>query len=100
MFRYLGGEKVGGGFYVNRRTWEITVVNREGVLAGGLEDRYARIPALVALILAPLAGAAFAMFLPFVGIAMVLDLGARKLWRRVRMALPAGTRGAVTKPRG
>jgi hypothetical protein len=100
MFRYQGGEKVGGGFYVNRRTWAIAVINREGVLEGDATDRYARIPTLAALVLAPLAGAAFAMFLPFIGIAMVLDLGARKLWRRVRMALPAGVRGAVTKPRG
>jgi hypothetical protein len=39
------------------------------------------------------------MFLPFLGIAMVMDLGARKLWRRIRMVLPAGVR-AATKPRG
>jgi hypothetical protein len=99
MFPYHGGDAVPGGFYLNRRTWAIAVVNRGGVLSGGVEDCYAKIPTLAALILAPVAGAAFAMFLPFLGIAMVMDLGARKLWRRIRMALPAGAR-AATKPRG
>jgi hypothetical protein len=99
MFPYHGGDTVRGGFYLNRRTWAIAVVNREGVLAGGPEDCYAKIPTLAALIVAPVAGAAFAMFLPFIGIAMVLDLVARKAWRRLRMALPAAVR-AATRPRG
>jgi hypothetical protein len=100
MFRYHAGDKVGGGFYVNRRTWGIAVINRDGVLEGETGDRYAKIPALVALVLAPIAGGAFAMFLPFLGIAMVLDLVARKAWRRLRVALPAGLRRAEPKPRG
>jgi hypothetical protein len=100
MFRYHAGEKVAGGFYVNRRTWGIAVIDREGVLEGEAGDRYGRIPALVALVLAPIAGAAFAMFLPFLGIAMVLDLGARKMWRRLRVLLPVGARGAEPKMRG
>jgi hypothetical protein len=99
MFPYHGGDKVAGGFYLNRRTWAIAVVNREGVLAGGLEDEYAKIPTLLALVVAPLAGAAFAMFLPFIGIAMVLDLTARKTWRRLRAAFPVGAHRAETKPR-
>lgn len=83
MFTYQGGEKVEGGFYLNRRTFEVAVINREGVLEGGPGEAYARVPTLFVLALAPALGAAFAMFLPFIGIAMALDLGARKLWRRV-----------------
>jgi hypothetical protein len=71
-FGFGGGEHVKAGFYWNLREWAAAIVPREGgILAGGAEARYLRIPLPMLLFLAPLMGAAYAMFLPFIGFAMV-----------------------------
>jgi hypothetical protein len=71
-FRYAGGDVVKAGFYWNLREWEANIIPREGgVLKGAEEARYARVPLPVLLVVAPLMGAAYAMFLPFIGFAMV-----------------------------
>jgi hypothetical protein len=71
-FRFGGGEHVKAGFYWNLGEWEAAIIPREGgILNGGAEARYARIPLPVLLFLAPLMGATYAMFLPFIGFAMV-----------------------------
>lgn len=68
-----GGETVREGFYWNRREWEAQIVPREGgTLKGDATARFVRIPLLALLVLAPLMGAAYAMFLPFIGIALVV----------------------------
>lgn len=70
--RFAGGEQVKPGFYWNLREWEASVIPREGgVLKGAEEARYVRVPLPVLLFVAPLMGAAYAMFLPFIGFAMV-----------------------------
>jgi len=85
MFKYNGGHTAKSGFYWNTRTWAITMLERQGgVLPGGAEDRYVRIPVLAMLIVAPFMGAAYVMFLPFIGIAMVADFVARRLGRGVK----------------
>ncbi len=85
MFKYSGGQTAKSGFYWNARTWAITMIERQGgALPGGAEDRYARIPVLAMLVVAPFMGAAYVMFLPFIGIAMVTDFVARRLGRGVR----------------
>jgi predicted NBD/HSP70 family sugar kinase len=56
------------------------------MLPGTSETRYMRLPLPVLLVAAPLMGAAFAMFLPFIGIAMVLDFVAKKAWGVAREA--------------
>ena len=67
-----GGEAVRFGFYWNVAEWEAQVVPAAGgTLKGEETARYLRLPLLAVLIVAPLMGAAFAMFLPFIGIAMV-----------------------------
>ena len=85
MFKYKGGQAAKSGFYWNARTWSITMLERQGgVLPGAAEDRYARIPVLAMLVVAPFMGAAYVMFLPFIGIAMVADFVARRLGRGVK----------------
>lgn len=67
-----GGEAVRFGFYWNVAEWEAQVVPAAGgTLKGDETARYLRLPLLALLIVAPLMGAAFAMFLPFIGFAMV-----------------------------
>ena len=71
MKRYIGGSKVGGGYYFNLGSWEITTIERDGgVLPGGEEERYVHAPLLALFVLAPVMGLGFAMFLPFIGFAM------------------------------
>jgi hypothetical protein len=109
MLKGKGGDRVPAGFYWNAREWEAQVVPREGaVLNGGGETMYVRLPLWALLVLAPLMGAAFAMFLPFIGFAMVLMYLAGRLRRmfsttppaaeqvaRPEAAIPAGTKGSV-----
>jgi hypothetical protein len=91
MLRHQGGETVKAGFYVNAESWEInTISGREGgTLEGGATTRYLRIPVLGMLLFAPLMGALFAMFLPFIGIAMVAQYCAVKAWDGARHAAHA-----------
>jgi hypothetical protein len=82
MFRYRGGQTVRHGFYWGAGTWAVTLIDREGgPLPGDATVRYARVPAVLMLFIAPVMGALYVVFLPVVGFALVLDFAARRLWR-------------------
>jgi hypothetical protein len=85
----IGGTAAKNGFYWNLGKWEMTMVPRQGgVLPGGAGERYLKVPVVALLVLAPLMGAVYAMFLPFIGFAMLFTfLGQR--------ALALGRSGAV-----
>jgi hypothetical protein len=71
MARFSGGSRVPGGYYWNPRRWSVTPVEKDGEkLPGTSSDRYLRVHWLVALLLAPLLGGLFVVFLPFIGFAM------------------------------
>lgn len=80
-FRKLnGGDAVGYGFYWNVAEWEAQIVPKEGgALKGTPAANYVRLPLLALLVLAPLMGAAFAFFLPFIGFALLVKFLAGKL---------------------
>lgn len=80
MSRHSGNEKVNAGFYVNRDSWTVKTISGKagGTLPGDASSRWLRVPTLLMLIFAPLMGAAYAMFLPFIGIALFLQFVARK----------------------
>ncbi|MCU0256827.1 MAG: hypothetical protein MUF60_08775 [Vicinamibacterales bacterium] len=87
MTRYNGTQQAKAGFYFNMDTWHVQTLSGEGgVLEGTSDTRYLRLPLPVLLVVAPLMGAAFAMFLPFIGIALVLDFVAKKVWAAAREA--------------
>lgn len=90
MTRRLGGTTVKAGFYWNPNEWEIvTIEGPGGILPGTPGDRYFRIPVLAMLLLAPVMGGLFVIFLPLIGFALVLQhLG--------RLSLSASRRGAAT----
>ena len=72
MTKYTGGETVKAGFYWNRGKLGAEVIPPEGgTLPGTPETVYNRIPWPVLLVVAPAMGGAFAMFLPFLGLAML-----------------------------
>jgi hypothetical protein len=80
MSRHHGNERVKAGFYVNRDSWTVKTISGKagGVLPGDASSRWLRVPTLLMLVFAPLMGAAYAMFLPFIGIALFLQFIARK----------------------
>jgi len=92
MSKYHGGQTAKSGFYCNTRTWAITMTERQGgVLPGDGQDRYTRIPVVAMLLVAPFMGAAYVLFLPFIGIAMVVDFVARRMGRGVKAGALAMT---------
>ena len=80
MKRFTAGTKVGQGFYWNIGRWELANIGAQGgALPGGEGERFVKVPLLAALLGAPLFGLVFVMFLPFIGIAMVAALVAKKI---------------------
>jgi hypothetical protein len=70
--------------------WEVSTLSGQGgVLAGASDSQYLRVPLPLLLVCAPMMGAAFAMFLPFIGIALVLDFAAKRAWAACRDAVRA-----------
>jgi hypothetical protein len=101
MLTYHGGTRVRSGFYWSRSSWTVLTLPREGgVLPGGEEHRYLKVPILLLLGLAPVMGGLYVMFLPFIGFAMVLGLAAKRTaggLARVAAALMA-TLGPAWRP--
>jgi len=90
MLRHQGGERVNAGFYLNVDRWAVTTLSGRGGQLGGTSDtRYLRVPTILVLLCAPLMGAAYVVFLPFAGIAMVLHYLGRKGYVGARGAAEA-----------
>jgi hypothetical protein len=71
-----GGHKTEKGTYWNVMTGEKVVLEQEGVLPG--EGTFIKAPTAVVLLAGPVLGLVYAIFLPFIGIAMTIALLARK----------------------
>jgi len=83
MTKYTGGETVKAGFYWNAKAWGAEVVPAGGgMLPGEGGTIYHRIGWPVLLVAAPVMGGAFAMFLPFIGIALLLRFGVQAVMGR------------------
>jgi hypothetical protein len=83
MTRYTAGDTVKAGFYWNKQAWGAEIVPREGgTLPGDAGDAYYRIGWPVLLVAAPVMGGAFAMFLPFIGIALLVRFAAHAVTGR------------------
>jgi len=62
------GTQVKKGYYFSAKSWTLQPMPRDGeALPGAAGEKYIYIPLLLAFIVAPLMGAAFLMFLPFIG---------------------------------
>ena len=86
-----GGNTVAAGTYWNMANGSRIDMHVEGVLPGGKETRYVKAPATVMLMAAPILGLLFAVFLPFIGIAMAVQVAARKIGGGLREAAAAST---------
>ena len=93
MARKSGGMKVKPGYYWRAAEWEIvTISGRDGgVLPGGADEVFYGIPVLAMLMLAPIMGALFVVFLPFIGFAILAQYAGQAAVRSFkRQALHAG----------
>lgn len=71
MKRYEGGNEVQGGYFWHAGKWEVVTISGEkGTLPGTAKDKYIKASLPLLFVGAPVMGAAFAIFLPFLGFAM------------------------------
>ena len=92
MLKHNAGTKVGKGTYWNFSTGERIDISTEGVLPGGKNDVYYRLPATGIVALAPVLGLLYAAFLPFIGIAMLVKV----VLKKVASAVTAPTQKAAS----
>jgi len=78
-----GGHTVKAGTYWNLSNGSRVQMEQEGALPGDGKTRYIKAPVAVMLMAAPVIGLVFAVFLPFIGIVMTLNLIGRKLMEGV-----------------
>jgi hypothetical protein len=76
----IGGETVGKGNYWNFSTGERVRIEGRGVLPGGPSQTYYKFPPAVILAAGPVLGLAYAVFLPFIGIAMLFAVLSKKVF--------------------
>ncbi|MFZ0890585.1 MAG: hypothetical protein WA005_19260 [Candidatus Binataceae bacterium] len=92
MLTYRGGTKAKGGLYWKTAEWELVTIDGHGddVLPGGKECKYLKLPVVLFIPVAVMLGAAFVIFLPFIGFAMLfaalgtkIAVAMRALWAGV-----------------
>jgi hypothetical protein len=78
MTRIEAGDRVKKGYYFSAKNWTLHPMPKDGeALPGEAGERYVHVPLLLAFAVAPLMGAAFLMFLPFVGFYLALSAALR-----------------------
>lgn len=70
---YEGGSAVRSGYYVNAARWHVEPIAADGQRLPEGPGRWMRVPTPVALLLVPILGATFLVFLPLIGFALVLQ---------------------------
>lgn len=80
MTTISGGAAVRNGYYWNLGGWEVIPVERDGAtLPGGRGDKFMKVPLLAVLMLMPVMGGLFVVFLPFIGFALAIYAAAKPL---------------------
>lgn len=92
MTRYHGTENVRPGIYFNLRQLAFCSMEDEGTLPGTSEDVYRSVPALALLIVGPLVGLAYVIFLPLIGFVMLARIVLGKLLTLTAEAMTAAAR--------
>jgi len=76
----IGGDSVGIGNYWNFSTGDRVNMDGAGILPGDKTHTYYKAPPAAILFAAPVLGLAYAVFLPFIGIAMLAAVLLRKMF--------------------
>jgi hypothetical protein len=87
MLKFHGEDRVGKGTYWNLTNGERVDIIDEGILPGTGKKAFYRMPAAAIIVAAPVIGLAYAAFLPFIGIAMLLKLVGQKIGSGARDAV-------------
>jgi hypothetical protein len=68
MTKLTAGTPVKRGYYFSMKNWSVNPVEKDGtVLRGEPGEKFVPVPLTAAVLLAPVLGAAFLMFMPFIG---------------------------------
>jgi len=84
MTTYTGTQVVDPGLYWAVKPLKLTSVDERGPLPGTEDRTWHRVPMLLMLIVAPLLGLAFVIFLPYIAFATVLRLVGEVVGERAR----------------
>jgi hypothetical protein len=85
MKRYYDGEVVKRGIYLSLKRKDLVTIEKESeLLLGGGNDSYVKIQPLAMIVVGPLIGLIYVIFLPFISFAMIVWLIANKTWLGVR----------------
>src|SRR5512135_478011 len=76
----IGGDSVGTGNYWNFSTGDRVHMEKEGILPGDKAQRYYKLHPAAILFAAPVLGLVYAVFLPFIGLAMSASVLFKKLF--------------------
>ncbi len=78
MKKLAGGTQVKKGYYFDLGNWALQPVAADGeFLPGSAAQAFVYVPLLLVFLVAPLMGAAFLMFLPFIGFYLVSQAALR-----------------------
>ena len=92
MERFKGNETVGPGLYFNLRQLSFKSMEHEGRLPGTADEVYHGVPWLVLMVAGPILGLVYVIFLPFIGLAMVVWLLAGKTAELIGRAAASAVR--------
>jgi hypothetical protein len=104
---YEGGTQVKSGYYVDARSFAFANVEKDGgVLPGGPEKKFLRVPVLAVMLAAPALGGLFVVALPFIGFGVAAQAavrafrgGAREVAATVASpAMPVGSTALTGQP--
>ena len=85
MTRLSAGERAKAGYYFSPRSWEVHPVPADGErLPGEAGQAWFPISTAAALVLTPVLGLTFLMFLPFIGFYLTIEAALRPLTRVLR----------------
>ena len=71
MTTYQSGSAVQSGYYFNAARWHVEPIADDGGRLPDAAGRWIKVPTVAALLLVPILGATFLMFLPLIGFVML-----------------------------
>ncbi len=85
MTKLSAGSVAKAGYYFNLKSWEVHPVPADGErLPGEAGQQWIAVPTVAALVLTPILGLTFLMFLPFIGFYLTLEAAVQPVLRIFR----------------
>ena len=82
---FSSGSAVRSGYYFNASRWHVEPIANDGDRLPAGNGRWLRVPTAAALVLVPILGATFLMFLPVIGFVLLAQKAAEPLVRIFRI---------------